>query len=347
MATFSTKQVSQLYVANELKTPSVAASDSAGAIAVKADTAKTHLYFEHVGAAGITRSDLIDIKNINSIVATDADKMAYPLKSTKLVLDSSVNGGAPVAGHDYVLRVSIKNFIGISDEYQYDKFGTVRAITGMTASTFYKTLAMSLVKNFNREESELLKFSLETGGTAADTAGTLVPLTSATKESTLTGTYTGIIVEEKPQKWVLGTYEQTPVNYSLLPDNILLDGTEVCWGIATPIASTSKIANGHKIADLEYFCMGARADIYRNVGFPYNMETQYLVNPSLAYNTITISYFFQGYGENVHKSEKTITLVIPKVGATNSVSNDLANDIIDKIELVSGLTIAGLDTTGA
>ena len=61
MATFSTNQVRQVYVANELKSPNVIATDKAGAIAVKADTAKTHLYFEYMGAGGMTRSDLIDI----------------------------------------------------------------------------------------------------------------------------------------------------------------------------------------------------------------------------------------------------------------------------------------------
>ena len=47
MATFNTNQVRQLYVAKALKTPHVLASDAAGSIAVKNDTAKNHLYFEY------------------------------------------------------------------------------------------------------------------------------------------------------------------------------------------------------------------------------------------------------------------------------------------------------------
>ena len=48
MATFSTNQVRQLYVAKALlKNPHVLASDAAGSIAVKNDTAKNHLYFEY------------------------------------------------------------------------------------------------------------------------------------------------------------------------------------------------------------------------------------------------------------------------------------------------------------
>ena len=114
MATFSTNQVRQLYVAEALKPTNVAATDAAGSIAVKSDTAKTHLYFEYMGAGGMTRSDLIDIKNILYAKATDADDLKHDLAKYKLTLDASVNGGAPVAGQDYILRIAFRNYIGLS-----------------------------------------------------------------------------------------------------------------------------------------------------------------------------------------------------------------------------------------
>lgn len=79
MAVFSTNQVRQLYVANELKTPNVIETNNAGSIAVKSDTAKTHLYFMYKGAAGMTRSDLIDIENIMYANAVDADDLAQQI----------------------------------------------------------------------------------------------------------------------------------------------------------------------------------------------------------------------------------------------------------------------------
>ena len=79
MATFSTNQVRQLYVAEALKSPNVTATDAAGSIAVKSDAVKSHLYFEYMGAGGMTRSDLIDIKNILHVKATDADALAHDL----------------------------------------------------------------------------------------------------------------------------------------------------------------------------------------------------------------------------------------------------------------------------
>ena len=164
MATFSTNQVRQLYVAEALKTPSVSTTDKAGSIAVKVDTGKNHLYFEYMGAGGMTRSDLIDIKNILYAKATDADDLAHNLTKYKLTLDTSVNGGTPVAGQDYILRIAFRNYIGLSEEDQYFKYGMVHAVSSMTASEFYKVLALSLVKNFSREESGLLKFYLEVGG---------------------------------------------------------------------------------------------------------------------------------------------------------------------------------------
>lgn len=343
MATFSTNQVRQLYVAEALKSPNVIATDAAGSIAVKSDTAKTHLYFEYMGAGGMTRSDLIDIKNILYAKATDADDLAHDLAKYKLTLDASVNGGTPVAGQDYILRIAFRNYIGLSEEDQYSKYGMVHAVADMTASDFYKTLALSLVKNFSREEGGLLKFYLETEGKDAGTvAGTPTEVTKDTKESTLTGTYTGIVIEEAPQEWVLGVMEQTPVNFTLQPGTINASGDDRIWGTVKQVASTSSIPDGHKIADLEYFCMGERGDVYRMVGFPNVIRTKYLVNPDTKYNVIDIHYAYVGPNESVQKSEKDITIVVPKVGSSDSASNKLANDIITAINTATGLSIAKL-----
>ena len=368
MATFSTNQVRQLYVATALKSPNVIASDTAGSIAVKSDTAKSHLYFEYMGAGGMTRSDLIDIKNILYAKATDADDLAYDLAKYKLTLDDTVNGGKPVVAQDYILRIAFRNYPGLSEEDQYFKYGMVHAVTGMTASDFYKTLALSLVKNFSREEQGLLKFYLETGGSGTrvvagtptkvtkdtkgtptkvtkDTKGTPTEVTKDTKESSLTGTYTGIIIEEAPQDWILGVMEQAPVNFTIQPDLIIDNGDERIWGVVKKVTSTNSIPDGHKIADLEYFCMGERGDVYRMVGFPYVIRTKYLVDPDIKYNVIDIHYAYVGPNESVQKSEKDITIVVPKIGANNRASNALANSIISAINTATGLTIKTLDVS--
>ena len=335
MATFSTNQVRQLYVAKTLKTPRVLATDTAGSIAVKSDTAKNHLYFEYKGADNLMRSDLIDIKNILYAKATDADDMAHELKAVTVTLDSEVNA-APVAGQDYILRIAFKQYVGMSDEDQYFKYGMVHAYAGMTASDFYKKLALSLAKNFSREIVPLVKFILTDSGDEA------VPVDATTKESSLTGTYKALVIDEVEQPWRLGIMEQTPVYFEVQPVPVTVNGDERIWGKVEETDPAGTIANGKKIADLEYFCMGERGDMYRGIGYPNNIPTTYLVDPTVKYNVIDIHYAYVGSNESVQKSEKTITLVVPKVGANNQVSNKLANDIIKAINTATGLSIATL-----
>ena len=341
MATFSTNQVRQLYVAKELKSPRVLAADAAGSIAVKSDTAKNHLYFEYKGADNLMRSDLIDIKNILYAKATDADDMAHELKAVTVTLDSEVNAGAPVAGQDYILRIVFKQYVGMSDEDQYFKYGMVHAYAGMTASDFYKKLALSLAKNFSREVVPLVKFVLTNSDSEA------VPVDATTKESSLTETYTALVIDEVEQPWRLGIMEQTPVYFEVQPVPVTVNGDERIWGKVEDTDPAGTIANGKKIADLEYFCMGERGDMYRGIGYPNNIPTTYLVDPTIKYNVIDIHYAYVGSNESVQKSEKTITLVVPKVGAKNNVSNALANSIIAAINTATGLTITELDKSAS
>lgn len=363
MATFSTNQVRQLYVAKALKTPHVLASDAAGSIAVKSDTAKNHLYFEYKGADNLMRSDLIDIKNILYAKATDADAMVHELKSVTVTLDPNINGGAPVAGQDYILRIAFRQYVGMSDEDQYFKYGMVHAYAGMGADEFYKVLALSITKNFSREVVPLIKIEVHSEATKGkggfDSNGYMVvtPTTKDNGKSDATSPYyvtntlvtdiDSIRITEVEQPWRLGIMEQTPVYFTVQPTTVFVNGDERIWGTVTDNEDAGTIDNGKKIADLEYFCMGERGDIYRGVGFPHNIPTIYLVDPTVKYNVIDIHYAYVDSNESVQKSEKTITLVVPKVGANNQTSNKLANSIISAINTATGLTIATLDVSAS
>lgn len=315
MAVFSTNQARQLYVANALKTPHVLATDAAGSIAVKNDTSKSHLYFEYKGADNLMRSDLIDIKNILWAKATDAAKMAHELKSVLLTFDADVNGGSPAAGQDYILRIAFRQFAGISDADQYFKYGMVHAYAGMTAEKFYAKLALSLVQNFSREASPLVKFYLESGTDSK----TYDEVTTSTKESTLTKKYTGIVIEEVEQPWKLGTMAQTPVDFEVQPTTITVEGDERIWGKVEDASLANSVNNGKLIADLEYFCMGERGDVYRGAGYPASIATTYLVDPSKAYYTLDIHYAYVGSNEAAQKSEKDITIVCADKAELNKI----------------------------
>ena len=344
---YSVNQVRQLYVAKALKSPNVIATDAAGSIAVKSDTAKTHLYFEYMGAGGMTRSDLIDIKNILHAKATDADDLAHELKAVTVTLDSNVNSGNPVAGQDYILRIAFRQYVGMSEEDQYFKYGMVHAYAGITASDFYKELALSLAKNFSGEVVPLIKIEVHSKATKSeggfDSNGYMVvtPTTKDNGKSDTTNPYyatdalvtdiDSIRITEVEQPWRLGIMEQTPVYFTVQPVAVMVNGDERIWATVTE-GTNGTISNSKKIADLEYFCMGERGDIYRGIGFPHNIVTTYLVDPTKTYYTFDIHYAYVGNNESVQKSEKDITIVCS--------DKTEFNKIVTAFNTATGLTIA-------
>lgn len=335
MAIFSINQVRQLYVAKTLKT-STAALTTVGDIVPKADKAKTTLYFQYMSPAGLVSSDKIDIKNVMSAKATSSDALAHKLIRYSVTLDGDVSA-TPVAGQNYILRLAFRQYIGLSEEDQYFKYGEVIARSGMTASDFYKKMAISLAKNLENktESTPLVNIYLISAAAAASTD---VPVTSATKESDLTATdYNQIIIEETEQPWVLGMMPQAFIPFTPQFLTILVDGEERLWGVATKVTPTKTVPDGHLMADLEYFCMGARGDIYRGMGYPNIIKTTYLADPDAIYDTLDIHYFYTGSNESVQKSEKTITLI-----AVNDGSHTVMNALIGAINTASGLTIATL-----
>lgn len=332
MSTYSTNQARQLYVAKEYKTQ-IAPADAAGSIAVKSDKDKKHLYFQYKGAGGQTRSDLIDIKNILDAKATKYDKLGVKLSKYKVALDATLNGGAPIAGQDYILKILFRQYIGLSEENQTIKLGMVHAGPSMTASDFYKKLAISVAQGMSREPWPLVTVSVAVGDVE-----TIV--TSTTKESTLTGTYTNIVITEALQDWRLGTFAQERVFFNLLPDQVKSNGEEFTWGVVSSLVGAI-VDNGRSMADLEYFCMGERGDSYRMIGWPNFIPTTYFVDPTLKYNTIDIHYAYTGSNESVQMSEKQITLVVPSIGVA-AEEIKLTNSIITAINAATGLTIAAI-----
>lgn len=323
MSIFSTNQARHLYVATALKSPNVIASDAAGSIAVKADNAKNHMYFEYMGQGGLTRSDLIDIKSIMYAKATEAGKMARDLKTVVVSL-----ANAPVEGQDYILKIVFRQFASISDEDIYTKFGMVHAVNGMTASDFYKELALSLVKNFSREEVELVKFAL------VNESGEATELNSLSKAADLKDTYKSLMIYEVEQDWVLGTKPQRAVYFDVLPGTITMGASEVIWGSAEAAEAKGSVKNGKLIADLEYFCMGERGDQYRGIGWPNIIPTKYMVDASKEYHVLDIHYAYVGSNESVQKSEKDITIVCADKAELNK--------IVEAVNSAAGLSIASL-----
>lgn len=308
MATFSVNQNRQLYVATKVvdETPA-----NAGELKLSNDKNKTYMYFQHYGYGGLVRSDKIDLNTVVYAKATKAENTSRKLKTALVKLDTEVNGGAPISGQDYILRIFFRQYIGNSDMYQETKFGAVHAYASMTASDFYIKLAQSLTSNFLKEAVPLLKFYVTTDGTKAgstEVTATLAAQKLADAKKTLSGTYTGVFIEEVEQPWRLGVKKSEEVFFEVYPSTVNYNSDEVIWGTTTT-GTSDTIKNGKKMADLEYFCMGERGDQYRLLNWPNNIETKYFVDPTKEYNVIDIHYYFSDSGVNVQKSEKDITIL--------------------------------------
>lgn len=281
---FNTNQNRQFYVVKSVKTagtPSVEGDIMMG----KTEDGK-QIWFKHFGKGGLSRTDIIDVDKISYIKLSTKASMQRKLKQAVVALDTNVNGGVPIQGQDYVLRIQINNFFSPGDASKYIKSSAVHATKGMTAAQFYAKMVESLKMNFSREKQtadmEFLKF----------TAGA-----------------NGITITEVEQPWRLGVLSQEPVNFEVIPTKVLDDGEEVDWGTVTYSDTNTVVGNGKQIADLEYFCQAERGDMFRNMGWPNNIDVKYMVDPSLEYDVLDIHYAYSGDGVQVHKSEKDLTLV--------------------------------------
>lgn len=307
MAAFSVHQVRQLYVANAYK-ENLAALKNAGDITVVKTNEGDAIYFQYMGAfLDKMRSDLIKIENITNLRATRAEDMATKLKGYTLTLDPNVNGGQPVAGQDYLLRLAFREYIGMSEADQYFKYGMVHVFPGLKASDFYKEMALSLAANISKDVTALVDIYLYDGATETKVEEGVDP-------ESLTGTYTALRIAEAVQPWHLGTMPQGVIPFSVQPTTVLVDGDQRIWGKVESYDTKVVLPEGQLIADLEYFCMGERGDQYRNMGWPNVIPTKYLVDPSKEYDVINIHYFYQGDGISVQKSEKDIQIVVPRPG---------------------------------
>ena len=310
MAAFSVHQVRQLYVANAYK-ENLAALNNAGDITVVKTNEGDAMYFQYMGALlDKMRSDLIKVDNITNLTATKAEDIATKLKGYTLTLDPAVNGGQPVAGQDYILRLAFREFIGMSEADQYFKYGMVHVLSGLSASDFYKEMALSLAKNISKDTTTLVDIYLYDGSTSTK-------VEASTKKSSLTGTYTAIRFVEAVQPWNLGTMPQAVIPFEVQPVNVTVDGDQRIWGKVESYNPQVSLPEGQLIADLEYFCMGERGDQYRNMGWPNVIPTKYLVDPSKKYDVLNIHYFYTGDGISVQKSEKDIQIVVPRPGETD------------------------------
>lgn len=318
---FNANQVRHIFVADKYD-EKAADEKSIGLKVVGKD--KSEVYLVYHGSDGIIKSPLIPVKNIEYVKAIAAADLRRPFKSQKVAL---VND--PVSGQDYILRIVLSQWIGMSDEDQYFKDVAVHAGSGMTKAQFYT----ELVKQLN------LSFSREIG--ASKDSNPYLSFTAASD---------GVVITEKKQGYTRGLEQQLPVLFDAQPSTIYVDGADTVWGTVTDVTpkksavtvdgdSATGVGNGADIADLEYFALGERGDQYRMVGWPNVIPTTYYVDPSKEYNVLELHFAFTDTGINSYKSDKDITVV--------STDAAVINSIVSALNTATGLSIASLATASS
>lgn len=319
MANFSVNQVRHLYVLKKKAEPNAMAA-KAGYMSVKTD-ADGAVYLLYKNAKGeIVRSDLIPKGQYSCAKITSSANQAH----IKSCYDIALATGHPVAGQDYIVRINFKEVAFPSYDSQYTKYGCVHGVADMTASNFYIELIKSLANNFSREAAPLVEIQGKVDQEYIDYA--------AIDPESDTVTAVRIIEAEQPYSLGVQFASYVPFDVELAP--VTKDGDDVVnWATVTKI-TTETFNNGRDIADLEYFSMGERGDLYRHMGWPRVVPTQYLVDPTAAYATLDIQYYFTGSGIDSVKSEKTITVVCAEADKTELTA------------LGTALTSAGITVTG-
>lgn len=312
MAIFNVNQNRQFYVAKEVVSTT---PKKEGDIQLGKTSDGKQIWFKHFGKGGLTRTDLIDVDKIcYTKVTTKKAMQRKPKKATVTLNPTYLSDGKPISGQDYILRIQVNNYLAPGDACVLIRSAAVHAVKDMTAAQFYEKMVKSLEMNFSRDAQPLLKFETSKTSDGGHEAN-------------------GIIIKEVAnQPWRLGVLSQEPVNFEVYPTTVRYDGEEVNWanlndkGFIDVVEDTDAdpIGNGRQVADLEYFCMAERGDMFRNMGWPNNIDVKYMVEPDKEYDMLDLHYYFSGDGVQVHKSEKDLTIVT----ATDSVMTAIKEALI-------------------
>jgi hypothetical protein len=298
---FSTNQVMQFYCVAEA--PTLKKLGASGK--------ETHAFIEVPNAKGeIVRSDLIQIGHVLDVKYKTAGNDTRALSGYKLELSSSVNGGDPVVGQEYIVRVMIRGTIG--EECTYTKQASVVAKTGDTAGSILAKLAGNLLINLT-EDSVLYDLYDDTVGSSYKLSATVKDGEIVLKKngSTVTELTSLIIAEPKPF-WKLGTFPEQTMNMVITTSPIVVDSTdEPRWATVTKVSAGS-LPNTHIIADMEYFALGEKgADDVHGFSIITDGNVDLLVdkNDATGYNVLTVQYYHTGARDAVQKSERTLVIV--------------------------------------
>lgn len=311
---FSTKQVRHLFVLKNKVATKALLADLGDYFVTKVFSADgPAMHFSYMGYNNVTHTDLIPISNIRRINYSPYHTLRKALPAVTITAS-----GAGVVGTEYLLTLRFPEFISLTPEEDMTK--TISFIFTSTGGNIATQLKAAIDTAFARDHNELI--------TTAVVDATKVKITS------------------NEQPWRLGLMENRPIRCIVQGLKAFTAGVESTWGTAADSSDVTVafMKNGYVTADLEYFCMGARGDYYRQNGFPHTIDTEYVITKTDAktkeYDYIDIHYFFQGEGLNNDYSEKVITFVAEAVDGADYETGDPIFDLEYWLDNTANLTDA-------
>ena len=303
---FSTNQVRHFYVLKNKKSTAAGCTevgDFCPELVINDSGKAIHIAYR--GFGGLTHTDLIPVANIRRINFSPYTKLREALPAVKVGWTST----EVTVGNEYLLNFRFPQFISLAMEEDYTKSVNFIYATG---STFGTQLKAAIDTAFANDPYNLITVTLD------ETHSNDLHIIITSNEQPWKR---GIMESRTNKALVYGLKEYTPAR------------VQTSWGTVTDATNvaTGYIKNGKRIADLEYFCMGERADLYRNVGWPNVVETEYVITPTEArvseYDVIDIHYFYQGEGLNNDYSEKVVTFIGLGLNEENYTTGDPIFDL--------------------
>ena len=333
MPTFSTNQVKHLYVAKAVD----GNLDTVGDIKFAAAGDKD-IVMKYVGNDGVVRSDIINLDNLVYAKAIKESTMEQYLDSAYVAC------GTAVANQSYILKVIVDSFSSLSEEDKGFIFAEYTAKTGDAAKNILAGLAVNLAKNATKAAySPVINVYVTTksAGQALTIGTDTWKVNASDAESTVAayGSLAGLVIEAADQAWALGKQEFNLMKFNVTASPIVSAGVETRWATITKGTThpTAALKNSKKIADLEWFCMGERGDMYRDISWPDSFTFTPLINPAAAYgyHVIELAFYYAGDAEDIQKSPKEI--VIPCEAASSGYT--LVNAVISDFNTAAGSTV--------
>lgn len=271
---------------------------------------------------GIEYTEVINPSNITSIKAE-----AYRAPVQRELKVTGFTGTVRVnATYEVFIRLyndggtlSPENFRQIPAFYVTREGDTFEDILNGLKTNIDKTLA--------RESSNLFNVTVDTAAGEFIVSGNNVPFVLGVKD--------GRAVEFDLQAVVRsnGSFSNPSGNYF---DDLTVETVQ---------AGDQGSGTGNQVANLEWFLKGNKYSRYRDVAYPNNFNTPYVVNPGSTYHIVNVSYFKEREYTNVEKQHRYTYFVFEAAdqdGAGAGTDFTAVNAFINDLEVATGKTIADL-----